>query len=60
MFENVSSFVAELLAERLVLAFAKSFLRGGRCFLDPKTITESERRSLRWIASWLGTYDWQL
>ena len=57
--EQVSLFVADLLAERLVLAYRKSLFNGGRCFLDPKSITESGHKGYRWIVSWLGTYDWQ-
>ena len=57
--ENVSAFVADLLSERLVLAYAKRWLKGGRRFLVAQNITESERRTLRWITSWLGTYDWE-
>jgi hypothetical protein len=57
--ENVSAFVADLLSERLVLAYAKSWLKGGRRFLVAPNITESERHTLRWITSWFGTYDWE-
>jgi hypothetical protein len=56
--EEVSRFVADLLAERLVLAYAKGILRGGRRFLRPGSLTKSDRRKLKWITSWLGTFDW--
>ena len=56
--EDVSLFVADLLAERLVLAYAKSLFRGGRRFVKPGSLTDSDRRSLSWITSWLGTFDW--
>jgi hypothetical protein len=56
--EEASLFVADLLAERLVLADAKGLLGGGRRFLKPDTVTKSDRRSYSWITSWLGTFDW--
>jgi hypothetical protein len=56
--ESVAQFVAAVLAERLVLAYAKGFFRGGRRFATPDSLTESERRSFSWITSWLGTFDW--
>ena len=56
--EEASLFVADLLAERLVLASRKGLFRRGRRFLKPGSLTESNRRSFRWITSWLGTFDW--
>jgi hypothetical protein len=56
--EEASLFVADLLAERIVLAYAKGLFRGGRRFLKPGSLTESDRRSFSWITSWLGTFDW--
>jgi len=54
----VSVFVADLLAERLILADEKGFLKGGRRFVTPGSLTESGRRNFRWTTSWLGTFDW--
>ena len=56
--EEASLFVADLLAERLVLVNCKGLFRGGRRFLKPGSLTESDRRSFNWITSWLGTFDW--
>jgi hypothetical protein len=56
--EAASLFVAGLIAERLVLADAKSLVKGGRRFLKPDPLTESDRRSYSWITSWLGAFDW--
>jgi hypothetical protein len=56
--EEASLFVADILAERLVLANAKGIFRGGRRFLKPGSLTESDRRGFNWITSWLGTFDW--
>lgn len=54
--EEVSRFVADLLAERLVLAYAKGLFKGGSYFLPPESLTDQHRFS--WITSWLGTFDW--
>ena len=54
----VSQFVADLLAERLILVYAKSLFKGGRRFVAPGSITELNRHTLRWTTSWLGTFDW--
>ena len=56
--EEASLFVADLLAERLVLANAKGVFKGGRRFLKPSSLTKSDRHSFSWITSWLGTFDW--
>jgi len=56
--EAVSVFVADLLAERLVLADEKGFFKGGRRFVSPGSLTESGCRSFRWTTSWRGTFDW--
>jgi len=56
--EGMSRFVADLIAERLVLTYPKGVLRGGRRFLAPDR-AESDRRHLKWSISWLGTHDWQ-
>jgi hypothetical protein len=57
--EEVSLFVADLLAERLVLAYAKGLFSGGRRFIKPGSLLmESDRRGFSWITSWLGTFDW--
>jgi hypothetical protein len=57
--KQASRFVADLLAERLVLAYGKGAFRGGRRFLIP-ALAEANRRHLKWSTSWLGTYDWEL
>ena len=57
--EVASRFVADLVTERLVLAYAKGILKGGRRFLAPD-LAHSDRGRLGWISSWLGTYDWEL
>jgi hypothetical protein len=56
--EDVSRFVGHLIAERLVLGYARGMFRGGRRFLAPER-AESDRRHLKWTTSWLGTHDWQ-
>jgi hypothetical protein len=57
--DEVARFVAELLSEKAILAYAKGFWRGGRRFLAPSVLTESARRELLWTTSWRGTYDWR-
>jgi hypothetical protein len=57
--KQASLFVADVLAERLVLVYSKGVFRGGRRFLIP-ALAEANRRHLKWSTSWLGTYDWQL
>jgi hypothetical protein len=57
--KQASRFVADLLAERLVLVYSKGVFGGGRRFLIP-ALVEANRRHLKWSTSWLGTYDWQL
>src|ERR1700745_317664 len=56
--KQVSLFVADVLAERLVLVYGKGVFRGGRRFLIP-ALVEANRRHLKLSTSWLGTYDWQ-
>jgi hypothetical protein len=56
---QASLFVADVLAERLVLVYSKGVFRGGRRFLIPP-LAEANRRHLKWTTSWLGTHDWQL
>ena len=56
--EHASRFVADIVTERLVLAYAKGVLKGGRRFLAPG-LAESDRRHLKWSSSWLGTNDWE-
>jgi hypothetical protein len=57
--KQASRFVADLLAERLVLGYGKDAFRGGRRFLIP-SLAEANRRHLKWSTSWLGTHDWEL
>ncbi len=51
-------FVADLLAERLVLALRRGWLRGGREFLAPAELTPERRRRVDRVVSWRGAYDW--
>ena len=53
-------FVADFLAERLVVAMRSGFWQGGRVFLEPGELTPARQRELIWIASWRGTYDWAI
>jgi len=57
--KRASLFVADVLAERVVLAYGKGLFQGGRRFLIP-ALAEANRHHLKWTTSWLGTYDWQL
>ena len=57
--KQASLFVADVLAERVVLAYGKGLFKGGRRFLIPP-LAEANRRHLKWTTSWLGTHDWQL
>ena len=57
--EQISRFVAELLTEKVVLTWRKGFFRGGRYFIPIDLLTKYERSKLRWITSWLGTFDWR-
>lgn len=57
--EEIARFVADVLAERLVLIKTKGIFGGKRRFLNPDSLAESDRRSVTWIASWLGTFDWR-
>jgi hypothetical protein len=57
--KGASLFVADILAERLVLAYRKGLFKAGRQFLLPAQ-AQASRRHLKWTTSWLGTYDWQL
>lgn len=57
--KRASQFVADILAERLVLVYSKGVFKTGRRFLIPP-LAEASRRHLKWSTSWLGTYDWQL
>jgi hypothetical protein len=54
--EEASGVVADLLAERLVLAQSEGPFRGDIRFLKPSSL--QDRRRLSWITSWLGTFDW--
>jgi hypothetical protein len=55
--ETVVRLVVDLVAERLVLAMAPGWWRGGRQFLAPSTLSWATAKRLRWVASWRGTYD---
>jgi hypothetical protein len=57
--KQASLFVADVLAERVVLAYGKGLFKGGRRFLIP-ALAEANRHHLKWSTSWLGTHDWQL
>lgn len=56
--EGMARFVADVLSERLLLAYAQSLFKGGRRFFKPDSLAEFDRRSFSWITSWLGTFDW--
>jgi len=52
------SFVGDLIAERVVLAWDSRPLRGGRRFLKPSDLSPHVLRQLAWVVSWRGTHDW--
>lgn len=54
---EVVRFVADWLAERIVLIYRRGWFRGGRDFVPPSDLTPDRRRGLKWSASWGGTYD---
>jgi hypothetical protein len=56
--EGIAGFVSDILAERLVLVRTKGIFGGERRYLKPGSLTESDRRDVRSITSWLGTFDW--
>lgn len=56
--KEVAEFVRDLVAERLTLAYARGFLRGGRRFIAPDELAR-DRPQFLWATSWRGTYDWQ-
>ena len=58
-YRAVATLVADLAAERLVVAFRRGWFRGGREFLRPSELTPERRRTLSWIVSWRGTHDWR-
>jgi len=51
--------VADLIAERLVLAYDGSFWKGGRRFLKPSEGTTEIRNDLKWITSWQASHDFE-
>ncbi len=53
----VARFVADLLAERFVLALRSGWFRGGREFLAPAELTPERRRGFDRVVSWRGAYD---
>jgi hypothetical protein len=54
----VARFVADLLAERLVLGLRRGWFRGGREFLALGELTAARRRTFDRVVSWRGSYDW--
>ena len=52
------SFVADLIADRIVLAWDSRLLRGGRRFLNASDLKPESLRHLAWVVSWRGTHDW--
>lgn len=58
--EDTARFVADLVEERLVLAYRRGWLTGGSEFIEPTELTPERRRRLEWVASWRGTYDWKV
>jgi hypothetical protein len=56
--ESIVAFVADILAERLVLVDTKSIF-GERRFVKRDSLSDLDRRRLSRSISWLGSYDWQ-
>lgn len=56
--EEVVGFVADLVAERMVLAWDARWFRGGRRFLRIDELTPDALRHLAWVISWGRSHDW--
>lgn len=55
--EVAARFVADLISERVVLAYERSLLTGGRRFLRPEKLNREGPAIFAWVTSWRGTYD---
>ena len=55
----VGDLVRGVLDERVVLAFRRGWLRGGREFLTVDQLAAMDRDRLSAVFSWRGTFDWQ-
>jgi len=53
----VADFVGRILSEELVLVMSRGALKGGREFVKPEDLARRPPSSIRWAASWSGTYD---
>ncbi len=53
----VVQFVADLIAERVVLAMDDRLFGGGRRFIAARDLSASIMKHLAWVVSWRGTYD---
>lgn len=52
------AFTCDLVAERVVLAWDPSLLRGGRRFLKASELTAAAKYDYAWAVSWRGGQDW--
>jgi len=53
----VAEFVVAILSEKLVLVMSRGAVKGGREFIRPEDLAQRAPSSIRWSASWNGTYD---
>jgi hypothetical protein len=53
----VARFVADLVNERLVLAYVRELVGGGRQFLTAEQVALVPTRRLGWATSWRGSHD---
>jgi len=53
----VADFVEAILREKIVLVMSRGAVKGGREFIEPEDLAQREPSSIRWSASWNGTYD---
>jgi hypothetical protein len=51
--------VADLLAERLLLAYDRGFFKSGNRFVEPSEVTPEVRDHLKWSTSWHGSHDFE-
>lgn len=52
------TFVCDLIADRVVLAWDSRPFRGGRRFLNASDLTPAALRHFAWVVSWRGGRDW--
>lgn len=57
--KGIAEFVKAIVAEEIVLSYWTGFFKGGRRFVEPKSLEKSDRRKLSWVTSWRGTFDWR-